>query len=205
MITRNIDPHDIVNDIQQTTWDGQLHSYLYIACTQTQQLNVMKEFSQAFADNGFFINSLYGHRLEAECMASGDIIHIYATHLSGFTEVPLCSVPLTDVFIDVNDQDLLEVMKDNYSRIAPCLRDLESSGIVNRLNNIPPGADEMIDIVHTNEERVAKIRSVFDAITYMAENHPKDPAAFGALILAAEEANGSLQAIELELTRTVSE
>ena len=53
-----------------------------------------------------------------------------------------------------------------------------------------------IDKVHTTEERIYKIRSVFEAIQHMADNHPNDPAAIDALLEAAKEAEGSLKAIE---------
>lgn len=203
MITRNVDPYDIVASIRDVTQDHKLSSYLYIACSSKQQLDAMKVFSQAFADNGFFINSLYSHRLEAECIASGAIIHIYATHLAGFDDVMLRSVAITDVFIDVDDKELLQAMVNQWTKIVPCIRDFDNSSLGKRINNIShaleSGAEEMIDTVHTNEERIAKIRSVFTAIEYMAENHPRDPAALNALILAAKEADGSLKALELAL------
>ena len=57
----------------------------------------------------------------------------------------------------------------------------------------------MIDEVHTTEERIYKIRSVFDAIQHMADNHAHDPKCFDSLLEAAKEAEGSLKAVEKTL------
>ncbi len=58
----------------------------------------------------------------------------------------------------------------------------------------------MIDNVHTNRERIDKIRSVFEAVEYMLEHHADNPvAALHSLNEAAKEAEGCLQAVELTL------
>jgi hypothetical protein len=148
--------------------------------------------------------SMYSFRI-IDMVIHQPIVTLSCSHLmrEDIVAAMLIGRRLTDIFLCASEETIARKVNDDFmSRAVPALYDigLDGSSFVNKLTQGEFNMSTHLDTVHTNRQRLYKIRSVLHAADKICNSDSYDAiskqAAIDALREASKEALSSLNAIE---------